>query len=484
MFSRRKIAPPPMKPTPVRMPSGSRMRSFITKESAARPAVGSSRLTWIIEADAARHTSKVVRIPAALPCSLRSYPITTAARIVSNSRTAISVHERDVAMPDMAFERHDMLAVPARRGTGWRGHGCVHMDDDRTSAPGGTLFGRVDERGARLFVIENDMLRARITDYGGVLVSLELRTRSGGWEHVVLGFDDVSGYVANRGSFGALLGRDANRIADGSFTVEGRRYELSKNENGSTLHGGAVGFDKLFWSIAAADPEHLVLQLTSADGDQGFPGEVEVTATYRLEGAALRLTFDAQTTRPTPLSLSAHPYFNLDGPGARDCLDHRIEIFASSYLPTSERQIPTGERRAVAGTVFDFSTPQPIAARIRQPDEQLRYGRGYDHYFILPEDGLGRLRLAARAYATVGDRVLEILTTQHGLQFYSGNNLNGSALGRGGAYRQSAGFAFEPQGFPNAVNQPNFPTTILRPGERYHEEIVYRFPPREKRAAP
>ena len=354
------------------------------------------------------------------------------------------------------------------------------MDSDRIVPPGGVDFGPVDfgqvaGRAARLYTIANDQLRARITDFGGILVSLEAPAPGGGHDHVVLGFEDAADYAAHKGSFGALLGRNANRIAGGTMMIDGQTFALSKNENGSTLHGGAVGFGKQFWSVVSVTHDSVALRLVSPDGDQGFPGEVEVTATYRLATAALHLAFDARTTKPTPLSLSAHPYFNLDGVGARDILDHRVEIFATHFLPTDEKQIPTGEPRPVAGTVFDFSAPLPAGARIRAADPQLRYARGYDHYYILPQDSVGRLRPAMRAYGAKTGRGLEILTTQRGMQFYTGNNLNGSAPGRGGLYRQSAGFAVEPQGFPNAVNQPDFPTTILRPGEAYHEEIVYRF---------
>jgi aldose 1-epimerase len=357
------------------------------------------------------------------------------------------------------------------------------MGSVRIASADGSDFGQAAGRTARLYTIESGQLRARVTDYGGILVSLEAPAPHGDREHVLLGFDDAGDYAAHRGSFGALLGRNANRIAGGSVTIDGQTFELSKNENGSTLHGGAVGFGKQFWSIEAATADSVTFHLVSPDGDQGFPGEVDVTATYRLVGAALHLIFDARTTKPTPLSLSAHPYFNLDGVDARDCLDHRIEIFAAAFLPTDEKQIPTGEQRPVAGTVFDFSTPLPIGARIRAADTQLRYGRGYDHYYILPPESVGRLRPALRASAGKSGRVLEILTTQRGLQFYTGNNLTGSA-GRGGLYRQSAGFAVEPQGFPNAPNQPDFPTTILRPGEAYHEEIVYRFPSVTQKVAP
>jgi aldose 1-epimerase len=354
---------------------------------------------------------------------------------------------------------------------------------DRDRIVGGVDFGQVNGHAARLYTIENDHLTARITDYGGILVSLEVPALHGDRDHVLLGFDDASDYAAIRGSFGALLGRNANRIAGGSVTIDGQTFPLSKNENGSTLHGGVVGFGKQFWSIAAVGPEHVTLSLASPDGDQGFPGQVDVTATYRLAGSALHLIFDAQTTKPTPLSLSAHPYFNLDGLGARDCLDHRIEILAAAFLPTDEKQIPTGEQRSVAGTAFDFTAPLPIGARICAADTQLRYGRGYDHYYILPQESAGELRLAVRARGAKSGHVLEILTTQRGLQFYTGNNLNGSAPGRGGLYRQSAGFAIEPQGFPNAPNQPGFPTTIFRPGQTYHEEVVYRFLSSDQKAS-
>ena len=339
---------------------------------------------------------------------------------------------------------------------------------------GGVPFGQAHARAAQVFTLESGVLKARITDYAGILVSLEAPGRGAVREHVVLGFDNVAGYVDNRGSFGALLGRNANRIANGRMVIDGQAYELSKNDNGSTLHGGVEGFGKRFWSIAEFDSRHLTLTLVSPDGDQGFPGEVSAEATWRVDGPELSLSFVARTTRPTPLSLSAHPYFNLDGPLARDCLDHEVEIFADAYLPTDERQIPTGEIRRVADTPFDLRAPRLIAERIREPDIQLGYGRGYDHCFILPDNESGILRMAARIRGARSGRVLEILTTQPGLQFYTGNNLDGSAPGRGGLYRQSAGFAFEPQGFPNAPNQPNFPSTILRPGEIYRQKIVYR----------
>ena len=263
-------------------------------------------------------------------------------------------------------------------------------------------FGRARGRAARLFTLQSDLLTARITDYAGALVSLEAPDRSGARDHIVLGFGDVAGYIDIRGSFGALLGRNANRIADGRIVIDGRVYELSKNENGATLHGGADGFGKRFWSVLEFDAQHLTLALVSPDGDQGFPGAITAEATWSVVGGDLSLCFVARTTKPTPLSLSAHPYFNLDGPLARDCLDHQVEIFPDTYLQTDQKQIPAGDVATVANTPFDFRHARNIGERIREPKPQLCYGRGYDHYFVLPEGDTGALRLApsvARAAA-------------------------------------------------------------------------------------
>jgi aldose 1-epimerase len=346
----------------------------------------------------------------------------------------------------------------------------------RTKLLEGEPFGETpDGRIAMLYTLDNGQLRVRIMDFGGAIVSLEAPDRYGKRDHVVLGFDSASTYVRASGSFGALLGRTANRIAGGSLELDGHRYALSRNEGTSTLHGGPIGFEKIFWRVAVSDSTSLALLHLSPDGDQGFPGQLSVTGSYRLDGDTLWLAFEAETTRPTPVSLSAHPYFNLAGPAAADVLGHEATIYASSYLPTDEAQIPTGERRTVDGTVFDFRTAMLIGARIREPDPQLLVGRGYDHYFILDESPAPMPRLAARLREPRSGRVLEILTTQPGLQFYTGNNLNGSVAGRGGAYRQSAGLAFEPQGFPDAVNQPGFPSTILRPRDIYRQVIGYCF---------
>lgn len=332
-------------------------------------------------------------------------------------------------------------------------------------------------RPARLYTLRNGHLRVRITDYGGRIVAIEAPGRDGHQEDIVLGFADAAGYAKAGGAFGALLGRTANRIAGGVFTLDGHTYQLATNEGSSTLHGGPGGFDQLSWDVisATAGPTpRLVLSHVSPDGDQGFPGKLSVEALYRLEGDSLWLEFKATTTQATPVSLSAHPYFNLDSDPAHGVLDHRVAVESDTYLPTDELQIPTGEMRSVAGTPFDFREMTRLGARICQDDPQLLNGMGYDHYFVLRRRSGPEPHLAARATGPMSGRVLELHTTQPGLQLYTGNQLNGTVVGRGGIYRQSAGFAFEPQGFPDAPHHPPFPSTILRPGETYSEVIRYR----------
>jgi aldose 1-epimerase len=343
------------------------------------------------------------------------------------------------------------------------------------SAPVEPFGQTADGQSAALYTLQNEHVRVRVTDFGGRVVSVETPDKDGRRNHILLGFDSVAHYVSAGGAFGALLGRNANRIAGGYFTLDGRTYQLSKNEGGSTLHGGKVGFDKVFWHVDAFDSSKLVLGHISPDGDQGFPGELTVHAAYHLTGHTLAVTLEATTTKATPVSLSAHPYFNLAGLSAANMLDHEITIAADHFLPTDAKQIPTGEIRRVDGTPFDFRKPVPAGARIYQADAQLLNGKGYDHYFVLEKSTGTTPRFAARARHPQSGRVLEIFTTQPGTQFYTGNNLNGSVSGRGGAYRQSAGFAFEPQGFPDAPNQAKFPTTVLRPEATYREIIQYSF---------
>jgi aldose 1-epimerase len=318
-----------------------------------------------------------------------------------------------------------------------------------------------------------------ITDFGGRMVRIETPDRHGHQGDVLLGFDNVRTYITAGGAFGALLGRSANRIAGASITVDGQKYQLSQNNGATTLHGGAVGFDKVFWTVIAAEAgptPRLVLNHVSADGDQGFPGEVSVEASYQLNEDSLWLEFQAQTSKPTVINLSAHPYFNLAGAASGDVLGHEVTIASDAFLPTDAKQIPTGEIRPVDGTLFEFRQPALLGSRIRQADEQLFYGLGFDHCFVLGMDVPANPRLAVRVRDPASGRVLEVYTDQPGVQLYTGNKLNGSFAGHGGViYRQSAGFALEPQGFPDAPHHPNFPPTSLRPGESYRRVIRYRF---------
>ena len=341
-------------------------------------------------------------------------------------------------------------------------------------------FGQTpDGHDATVFTLENDHLRVRITDFGGRMVSIEAPDRDGRRDHVLLGFDNVAAYSEYGGSFGCLLGRFANRIAGAAFALEGQTYQLSKNSGDLTLHGGALGFNRVFWTVAAAEAEpipRLVLTLVSPDGDQGFPGEVTVQAIYQLDTDSLSLTFEARTTKPTVINLSAHPYFNLGGTACGDVLGHEVTLAAEAFLPTDDAQVPTGEIRSVASTPFDFRKPALLGARIRQPDPQLYHGLGYDHCFVLGTRIPAAPTHAMRVSDPASGRLLDIHTDQPGIQVYTGNKLSGAFAGHGGVvYRQSAGLALEPQDFPDAPHRPNFPSTALWPGDIYRRIIRYRF---------
>lgn len=343
---------------------------------------------------------------------------------------------------------------------------------------GRVAFGRTpDGQEAGLYTLANGRLRVQVTDYGGRLVAVEAPDRDGRQGGVLLGFGSAEEYARAGGSFGALLGRCANRIGGGRFTLDGRTWHLATNNGDSTLHGGPRGFGTLLWRVTEATPTRLALALDSPDGDQGFPGHLAAEAVWTLETDTLRLELRAHTDRPTVVNLSCHPYFNLAGEDAPDVYGHELTIHADAFLPTDPRQIPTGEIRPVAGTPFDFRTPTPIGARIRQAEEQLLLGTGYDHCWVLSRAPVAAApRLAVRARDPGTGRVLEVHTDQPGVQVYTGNKLNGSVVGRGGViYRQGAGFAVEAQGFPDAPNQPGFPSVVLRTGEEYARVILYRF---------
>ncbi len=336
-----------------------------------------------------------------------------------------------------------------------------------------------DGRAASVHVLDNGRLRVGITDFGARMVAVKAPDRQGKRAHVLLGFDDAAAYATAGGSFGAVLGRCANRIGRARFELDGKVFHLSSNDRGSTLHGGPVGFGQALWQFAEAgggDTPGVTLSHVSPDGDQGFPGTLDVRARYHLAADTLWLTLEASTDRPTVVNLSAHPYFNLAGVERHDVLSHEVTIHADRFLPTDERQIPTGEVWAVDGTPFDFRQPLAIGARIREDEPQLLHGRGYDVCFDLDGGGTDEPRLVASARDPASGRAVAVLTTQPGLQLYSGNSLDGSVVGRGGvAFRQSAGLAFEAQGFPDAPNRPEFPSVVLRPGEAYRRVIGFRF---------
>jgi aldose 1-epimerase len=321
-------------------------------------------------------------------------------------------------------------------------------------------------------------MEARILDYGGTIVSLTAPDRSGHYADVVLGFDSLAGYLqAGNPYFGAMIGRYGNRIARGKFELDGVTYALATNNGPNTLHGGKVGFDKVVWKVDKAgvyEQPQLELSYLSKDGEEGYPGNLRVTARYTLSSEnTLRLDYTAVTDKDTPVNLTQHSYFNLRGHG--DILAHVLQIPASRFTPVDATLIPLGELRSVAGTPFDFRQPTAIGARIASSDEQLTHGKGYDHNWVL-DKAPGELGLVARLHDPETGRVLEVLSTEPGVQFYSGNFLDGSNVGKGGVpYARHAGLALEPQHFPDSPNHPNFPSVILKPGETYRNTIVYKF---------
>jgi aldose 1-epimerase len=322
-------------------------------------------------------------------------------------------------------------------------------------------------------------MEVAITNYGGVVVSIKTPDRSGKFADVVLGFDTFDAYLNNTPFFGALVGRYGNRIAKARFTLDGHEYHLAANDNGNTLHGGLKGFDKRLWQAKDVSTKEIpALELTclSKDGEEGFPGNLSVTVTYSLTPKnELKIDYAATTDKDTVLNLTNHSYFNLAGQGERDILSHLMMINADRFTPVDATLIPTGELKSVAGTPLDFRKPTAIGARIDADDQQMKFGRGYDHNFVLNRKG-GELILAARVTEPSSGRVLEVLTTQPGLQFYTGNFLDGTIHGKAGkVYPRRSAFCMETQHFPDSPNQPQFPTAVLKPGEHFQSTTVFRF---------
>jgi aldose 1-epimerase len=346
----------------------------------------------------------------------------------------------------------------------------------RTRAP----FGTVDGKEVYLYTLRNKAgMEARITNYGGIVVSLLVPDKSSVPGDVVLGYDSLSSYLKATPYFGAIVGRYGNRIGKSRFTLDGKDYGLNANDGPNTLHGGLKGFDKVVWDADGATPAtqpSLSLSYLSRDGEEGYPGSLKATVVYTLtDSNELRIDYAASTDKPTVLNLTHHSYFNLAGAGSGDILSHELMLNADRFTPIDSGLITTGELKPVEGTPMDFRTPTAIGARIGVKDDQLRFGRGYDHNWVLNRTGEG-LSLAARVSEKTSGRVMEVWTTEPGVQFYTGNFLDGTAIGKGGkAYAYRTGLCLETQHFPDSPNKPTFPSTVLRPGENFASTTVYKF---------
>lgn len=339
-----------------------------------------------------------------------------------------------------------------------------------------TDFGKpADGTPIGLYTLSNGRLTAKIMTLGAIVTEILAPDRDGKPGDVVLGFEGLDGYLAGHPHFGAATGRFANRIAGGKFTLDGETYQLPLNNGPNTLHGGPQGFDKRVWTAEdASGPAGPAVRMTylSPDGEMGFPGNLSAAITYTVTADdSLRIDYEATTDRATPINLTNHSYFNLAGPGSGTILDHEVFIDADRYTPVDETFIPTGELAPVAGTPLDFTAPATIGARI---DEMRGEPGGYDHNFVLNGGGEGTAP-AARARDPKTGRVLEMFTTEPGVQFYTGNFLDGSVKGKGAVYSKRTGFCLEAQHFPDSVNREDFPSTILRPGQTYRQTTIYKF---------
>lgn len=343
-------------------------------------------------------------------------------------------------------------------------------------------FGQLpDGQHVDLYILTNaNGLKARVMNYGATLVSLEVPDREGSFADITLGFDSLEGYLSASPYFGSTVGRYANRIAKGKFTLDGVEYTLAQNNGENHLHGGIQGFDKVIWDAEPFRMEEAVgvkFVYLSKDGEEGYPGNLTSSVTYMLtDRDELRISYEAETDKPTPVNLTHHSYFNLEGQGSGDILGHELMLNADKYTPVDQGLIPTGKIRSVADSPMDFTTPHTIGERIDQVEG------GYDHNFVLRGGG-GTLVLAAKVYEPRSGRILEVHTTEPGIQFYSGNFLDGSITGKSGkVYHKHYGFCLEPQHFPDSPNKPNFPSTILHPDDRYMSLTVFKFSTQQPRS--
>ena len=356
-----------------------------------------------------------------------------------------------------------------------------------------SVFGQLpDGRQVDLYRLTNaNGIELQVTNYGGIILSLKTPDVDGEFDDIALGFDSLDAYLSDEYRqanpyFGAIIGRYGNRIAGGQFSLDGDTYSLATNDGNNHLHGGDQGFDKVLWQaepFESASGTGLVLRYTSEDGEEGYPGKLETEVTYTLtDDDELMVDYRAVTDKATPVNLTQHSYFNLKGEGSDTILDHQLMINAPEFTPVNDSLIPTGELRAVEGTPFDFTQATAIGERIDQDNEQLEFGGGYDHNFVLDRDNAeaDELVVAAKVWEPQSGRMVEVATTEPGIQFYSGNFLNGDLTGKQGeAYEHRSGFALETQHFPDSPNQEAFPSTILEPGDTYRSRTVYRFSAQE-----
>jgi aldose 1-epimerase len=358
---------------------------------------------------------------------------------------------------------------------------CAPEEPAMTRSVARAPFGTMPSgQAVEVFTLTNPSgIEVRAITYGGIILSLRTPDRNGVLGDIVLGYDDLEGYLRETPYFGSIIGRYGNRIANGRFTLDGETYTLARNNGPNHLHGGVVGFDKVEWAAEPFESDTaagIVFRYTSQDGEEGYPGTLTAQVTYTLtDGGALTFDYHATTDRATPVNLTQHSYFNLAGDGSGDILGHELTLNAGAYTPVDSTLIPTGEIASVEGTPFDFRTSVPIGSRITADDPQVRFGPGYDHNFVLdrPAEGMAH---AARVYEPTSGRTLDIWTTEPAIQFYSGNFLDGSITGKGGhVYHHRTGFCLETQHYPDSPNQPAFPSTILRPGEEYSSRTMLVF---------
>lgn len=339
-------------------------------------------------------------------------------------------------------------------------------------------FGTVNKTAIERFTLKNaNGVTVQAITYGGIITSITTPARNGATADIVLGFDSIDGYLKDHPFFGAIIGRYGNRIAKGRFTLDGQTYKLATNNGANHLHGGVRGFDKQVWQAEPlAGKNGVAFTRTSPDGEEGYPGTLAVRVSYELtDSNQLIVEYRATTDKATPVNLTQHSYFNLAGDGSGDIMGQTLMLNADRFTPVDGTLIPTGEIAGVEGTPFDFRQPTTIGARIKQPHPQLKHGQGYDHNWVLNRRSEG-LQMAAIAMDPVSGRTLEITTTEPGIQFYAGNFLDGTLTGKGGhVYKHRAGFCLETQHFPDSPNQPNFPSTVLQPGQEYKTSTVFTF---------